>query len=81
MEELILKSFLETLVMVSISMVLGTGLGMVVAFLLILTKPSGLWPKPWVYQSLEIVLNAFRSIPFIILIIFLFMSLFRRWNS
>lgn len=69
MEQLVFQSFLETLMMVGISMVLGTLIGMILATFLVLTKPLGLWPKPWIYQSLEMSLNAFRSIPFIILII------------
>jgi D-methionine transport system permease protein len=69
MEHLVFQSFLETLSMVGASIGLGTIIGMVLATLLVLTKPSGLWPKLWIYQSLEMALNAFRSIPFIILII------------
>lgn len=69
MKQLVLQSFLETLEMVGVSMILGTIIGMILATLLVLTKPSGLWPKPLIYQTLGIILNAFRSIPFIILII------------
>ncbi|MBY0272596.1 MAG: ABC transporter permease [Alphaproteobacteria bacterium] len=69
MEQLVLHSFLETLFMVTASMFFGTAIGIFLAFLLVLTKPSGLWPKPWISQSLGVFLNAFRSIPFIILII------------
>ncbi len=69
MEQLVFQSFLETLIMVSISMGLGTLIGMILATFLVLTKPQGLLPKPWIYHSLEIFLNTFRSIPFIILII------------
>ncbi len=69
MGHLVLHSFIETLVMVGVSMVLGTAIGMILAIFLVLTKPSGLWPKPLLFQTFGIVLNAFRSIPFIILII------------
>ncbi len=55
--------------MVGISMVLGTAIGALFACLLVLTKPSGLLPKPFIFNLLGIILNAFRSIPFIILII------------
>jgi len=71
MEQLVFSSFMETLLMVSISMVIGTIMGAMLACLLVITKPSGLWPKPWIAQSLGLVLNGFRSIPFIILIILL----------
>jgi D-methionine transport system permease protein len=69
MIQLVINSFLETLMMVGISMILGTFIGGGLACLLVATKPSGLWPKPLVSNSLGLILNAFRSIPFIILII------------
>jgi D-methionine transport system permease protein len=69
MTQLVIHSILETMLMVSISMVLGTIIGIILAFLLVLTKPSGLWPRSLVFQTLGMFLNAFRSIPFIILII------------
>lgn len=69
MEQLVLQASLETLMMVSISMILGTGIGALLAIVLTLTKPTGLSPKPFLFQVLELFLNVFRSIPFIILII------------
>ncbi|MBI2707824.1 MAG: ABC transporter permease [Proteobacteria bacterium] len=69
MAQLLIQSFLETLVMVGISMIVGTLIGMVMASLLVLTQPLGLWPKPFIFSLLGMFLNAFRSIPFIILII------------
>ena len=69
MEQLVINSLIETLMMVGISMVLGTAIGALFACLLVLTKPSGLLPKPFIFNLLGIILNAFRSIPFIILII------------
>lgn len=69
MEQLVIHSILETLMMVSIAMVLGTVIGVLLAGLLVLTKPKGLWPHSLIFQTLGIILNAFRSIPFIILII------------
>jgi D-methionine transport system permease protein len=71
MEQLIISSCLQTLLMVGFSVCIGTAVGAGLAYLLVLTKPSGLMPKPWVFNSLGLVLNAFRSIPFIILIILL----------
>jgi D-methionine transport system permease protein len=69
MEQLILNSCLQTLNMVIVSMVLGTLFGTALASLLILTKPGGLRPHRLIYQLLGMILNTFRSIPFIILII------------
>ena len=39
------------------------------AILLVLTAPSGLSPRPLVYRVLDAVVNIFRSIPFLILMI------------
>jgi D-methionine transport system permease protein len=69
MEQLVLQSLIETLMMVTISMTVGTGIGIALAIVLVLTKPSGLGPHPIIFQTLGTILNAFRSIPFIILII------------
>lgn len=69
MEQLVIHSIMETLMMVSISMVLGTAIGILLAGLLVLTKPTGLWQHSLTFQTLGMALNAFRSIPFIILII------------
>jgi len=69
MGQLVIQSVLETVMMVSISVGIGTLMGIGLAFLLVLTKPSGLRPQALVFQALSLVLNAFRSIPFIILII------------
>ena len=69
MKQLVLQSFIETVEMVGVSMALGTIIGSLLAILLVLTKPSGLWPRSYLHQILGIGLNAFRSIPFIILII------------
>lgn len=69
MTDLILQSCLETLLMVILSMGIGTIIGMGLGFLLVLTKPGGLFPHPVLFHSLGLVLNILRSIPFIILII------------
>lgn len=69
MISLVIQSSLETLYMVVVSMVLGSILGVVIATLLVLTKPKGLYPHPFMYHLLGTIVNIFRSIPFIILII------------
>ena len=69
MEQLIIKATIETIYMVGISMGIGTLLGLFFAILLTLVKPNGLNPRPLIFQTLELFLNVFRSIPFIILII------------
>lgn len=69
MEQLVIQSIIETLLMVSISMILGTAVGILLAGFLVLTKPTGLWSHSLIFKTLGMFLNAFRSIPFIILII------------
>lgn len=69
MISLIIQSSLETLYMVGLSMILGSVLGSVIAIILVLTKPGGLSTHPLIYRFLGIIVNIFRSIPFIILII------------
>lgn len=69
MEQLVISSVMETLIMVGISMIFGTIIGIILAGCLVLTKPLGLLPSPFIFQGLGFFLNTFRSIPFIILII------------
>ena len=44
-------------------------LGLPIAILLVLTAPSGLKPQKLVYRLLDMIVNIFRSIPFLILMI------------
>ena len=46
-------------------------IGMVFGILLVVTKKDGICRNPVVYQVTNLVINVFRSIPFIILLIFL----------
>lgn len=69
MEQLVITASLETLYMVCISMGIGTLIGLIFAIFLVLTKPKGLNPRPFLFHTIELFLNVFRSIPFIILII------------
>jgi D-methionine transport system permease protein len=71
MEKLVIQSMIETLIMLGLSMGFGTLLGILLALCLVLTKPSGLWPHTLIFQTLGMILNALRSIPFIIFIILL----------
>jgi D-methionine transport system permease protein len=71
MTALILKSLYETLLMVGISCLVGIAMGLPLAVLIFLTSPNNLWHCPWAYHSLSLVINALRSIPYIILIVLL----------
>lgn len=66
---LIFDSFVETLIMVAVSSVIGTALGLPLGILLFVTDPKGFLPMPALNVSLGAVVNALRSIPFIILLV------------
>ena len=46
-------------------------IGMLFGVLLVITRRGGIWENPAVYQITNLVVNIFRSIPFLILLIFL----------
>ena len=66
---LMLGGVKDTLYMTSVSTLFAYLLGFPLAILLVLTAPSGLAPRPLVYRVLDAVVNIFRSIPFLILMI------------
>lgn len=59
----------DTLYMTLVSTAFAYLLGMPLAILLVLTSPGGLKPQPLFYRVLDAVVNTFRSIPFLILMI------------
>lgn len=59
----------ETFVMVFFAMLLGTIWGFVQAICLFVTRPEGILPNSAVYKALNPIVNALRSLPFIILAI------------
>ncbi|WP_052049568.1 methionine ABC transporter permease [Leptolyngbya sp. KIOST-1] len=60
---------LETLYMVSLSSLLAAVFGLPLGLLLVITGPKGFLPHPLVNQGLGWVINAVRSLPFIILLV------------
>lgn len=60
---------LETLYMVSVSAILAAVLGLPLGLLLVITAPQGFLPNPSVNQVLGSIVNAGRSLPFIILLV------------
>jgi D-methionine transport system permease protein len=60
---------LETLYMVSVSALLAMVLGLPLGLLLVITGPSSFLPNPGINQILGTVINAGRSLPFIILLV------------
>ncbi|RWA51097.1 DL-methionine transporter permease subunit [Cupriavidus sp. UYMSc13B] len=69
MSDLFLTSFNETLLMVAISGVVGSLLGVPLGVLLHLTNRGGVLSHPLFNRGIGVVVNAVRSIPFIILLV------------
>ncbi|MGO5053102.1 methionine ABC transporter permease [Lachnospiraceae bacterium LCP25S3_G4] len=63
------KGILETLYMTFASSVLSYAIGLPLGIILVITKSGGIHPIPWLEKILGIIVNVFRSIPFIILLI------------
>ena len=59
----------QTLYMVFWSTLLSVILGFLPAIILTLTAPDGLRPNRLVYETLSLLVNIFRSFPFIILLV------------
>lgn len=63
------EATLETLYMVAVSFVLTVIGGVLVGIVLQITSPSGLWPRRVLNTVLGVIVNLFRSLPFLILLI------------
>ncbi|EKN3488247.1 ABC transporter permease [Yersinia enterocolitica] len=59
----------DTLVMVSISLVIGSLIGIPLGILLVVTRPGGLIKNRTFYNILNPIINIIRSLPFIILMV------------
>lgn len=62
------KATIETFQMVSISLAIAVLIGLPLGVLLVLTRPNKSLENKYVYQTLNVVINIIRSIPFIILL-------------
>jgi D-methionine transport system permease protein len=67
--QLILTSMWETLYMVSISLVFGTLIGIPLGVLLVVTRKGHILENRLIFSILNPIVNIFRSIPFIILLV------------
>jgi D-methionine transport system permease protein len=70
--KLLLPSLWETVYMVFISTVFAVILGFPIGVLLVITEKGGILEKPILYSILSGVVNIYRSLPFIILMILVF---------
>jgi D-methionine transport system permease protein len=69
--ELYLQAGWQTLQMVSVAALVSAVFGQVLALLLVTTGPGDLYASPWLNRTLGSVVNVFRSVPFIILLVVL----------
>lgn len=68
---MMLPAFKATSQMTLYSAVISTVLGCLLAVVLVITNKGGMWENKYIYGILSFIINAIRSFPFIILIIFI----------
>lgn len=61
----------QTLYMVGVALLIGTIIAIPLSFILVITRPNGFAEKKGVYWILSQIINIIRSIPFVILLIFI----------
>ncbi|WJY89057.1 methionine ABC transporter permease [Corynebacterium confusum] len=66
----LMEAVVDTLIMVSLTMIIGGILGLILGVLLYTTRPSGILANRFIYTILNIAVNIIRPIPFIILLAF-----------
>lgn len=71
MIKMLLGGLWETVLMTFLSGFMGFILGIPVGVLLFLSRPGGIFEHKVGYRILSVIVNAFRSIPFIILIVWM----------
>ena len=67
----LIESLTETLQMLVTSAVIGAVIAMIIALILILTRTGGLMENRVIFAVLDTVTNIVRSIPFIILLVYI----------
>ncbi|AVQ33942.1 ABC transporter permease [Staphylococcus muscae] len=65
----LLEALYQTLYMVTVALVIGALIGIPLGILLVVTRPNGIWPNPFIHHALNPIINILRSVPFIILLI------------
>ncbi|RKQ88697.1 methionine ABC transporter permease [Brockia lithotrophica] len=66
---LIVQATVETLYMVGLSLLLAVLIGLPLGVVLLVTSPGHLRPNAVLYHALGVVVNVFRSVPYIVLIL------------
>ena len=67
--QIIMKAVWDTLYMVSVSLFFGSILGIFLGILLVVTRKGHILENRIIYSLVSPVVNTFRSIPFIILLV------------
>jgi D-methionine transport system permease protein len=65
----LLGSLNETLVMTAVAGAISFAVGLPLGLVLVGTSPGGLWENRWVNRIVGAIVNGFRSLPFIILLV------------
>jgi D-methionine transport system permease protein len=65
----LVNSLGETLVMTAVSGAISLAIGLPLGIILVCTSPGGLWENRWTHRVGGVVVNSFRSLPFIILLV------------
>jgi len=65
----LLGSLGETLVMTAVSGAISFAVGLPLGLILVGTSPGGLWENRWINRIAGAIVNGFRSLPFIILLV------------
>lgn len=69
LRSLLVEAFGQTAAMVGIAAAVAVALGLPLALLLLVTAPGHIAPRPWLHRPLGLLINAVRSVPFIILMV------------
>lgn len=68
-ENIFLIGIFETLYMTIISSIIAYIIGLPLGIILTITDENGLTPNKWINRPLSIIINFFRSIPFVVLMV------------
>lgn len=63
------NSMNETFYMVIFSLIISVAVGVPIGVILVITRDSGILPNRIIFTALNIIINTFRSVPFIILVV------------
>lgn len=69
--EQIILAAQETLYMVFVSLIIGSIIGLILAVILVLTNKDGILRNNYVFPVVNTIVNVIRSVPFIILMVFI----------